>query len=53
MVVVRRRWFQAPWEFRESAVFTAIAVGDICNLGNGYSAYPVHEDYFLDRQDFH
>jgi hypothetical protein len=26
MVVVRRRWFQAPWEFRESFLFTAIAV---------------------------
>lgn len=26
MVVVRRRWFQAPWEFRESALFTAVAV---------------------------
>ena len=26
MVVVRRRWFQAPWEFRESALFTAVSV---------------------------
>ena len=26
MVVVRRRLFQAPWEFRESALFTALAV---------------------------
>ncbi len=25
-MVVRRRWFQAPWEFRESALFTAVAV---------------------------
>ncbi len=26
MVVVKRRWFQIPWEFRESALFTAVAV---------------------------
>ncbi|MEI8185504.1 MAG: cytochrome c biogenesis protein ResB [Chlorobiaceae bacterium] len=26
MAVVRRRWFQTPWEFRESAFFTALAV---------------------------
>jgi len=26
MVVVRRRWFQTPWEFRESALFTAVAL---------------------------
>jgi hypothetical protein len=26
MVVVRRRWFEAPWEFRESALFSAVAV---------------------------
>ncbi len=26
MVVVSRRWFQSPWEFRESALFTAVAV---------------------------
>ncbi len=26
MVVVRRRWFQAPWEFRESSLFTAVAL---------------------------
>ncbi len=26
MVVVRRRWFETPWEFRESALFTAVAL---------------------------
>ncbi|MBV5303130.1 MAG: cytochrome c biogenesis protein ResB [Chlorobium sp.] len=26
MVVVRRRWFQTPWEFRESALFTVVAL---------------------------
>ncbi len=26
MVVVRRRWFQVPWEFRESSIFTALSV---------------------------
>ena len=26
MVVVRRSWFQIPWEFRESALFTAVTV---------------------------
>jgi len=26
MVVVRRRWFQNPWEFKESALCTALAV---------------------------
>jgi hypothetical protein len=26
MVVVRRQWFQYPWEFRESVLFTAVAV---------------------------
>ena len=26
MVDVRRRWFQTPWEFRESALFTALAL---------------------------
>ncbi len=26
MVVVRRRWFQTPWEFRESALFTAVVL---------------------------
>jgi hypothetical protein len=26
MVVARRRWFQIPWEFKESALFTATAV---------------------------
>ncbi len=26
MVVVRRRWFQTPWEFRESFLFSTVAV---------------------------
>lgn len=26
MKVVQRRWFQSPWEFKESALFTAVAV---------------------------
>ncbi|MFZ4524247.1 MAG: cytochrome c biogenesis protein ResB [Chlorobium sp.] len=26
MVVLQRRWFQTPWEFKESALFTAVAV---------------------------
>jgi hypothetical protein len=26
MVVVRRRWFETPWEFRESALFTGVAL---------------------------
>ncbi|MCX6178042.1 MAG: cytochrome c biogenesis protein ResB [Chlorobiales bacterium] len=26
MVVARRRWFQIPWEFKESALFTAVSV---------------------------
>ncbi len=26
MMVVRRQWFQTPWEFRESALFSALAV---------------------------
>ncbi|NTV05984.1 MAG: cytochrome c biogenesis protein [Chlorobiaceae bacterium] len=26
MAVVRRRWFQTPWEFKESVLFTAAAV---------------------------
>ncbi|NMW22386.1 MAG: cytochrome c biogenesis protein [Chlorobiaceae bacterium] len=26
MMVVRRRWFHSPWEFRESALFTALAL---------------------------
>jgi hypothetical protein len=26
MVVVRRRWFKAPWEFKESILFAAVAI---------------------------
>ncbi|NTW68670.1 MAG: cytochrome c biogenesis protein [Chlorobiaceae bacterium] len=46
MVVVRRRWFQSPWEFREAFLVTAIAViaGFIIEyLGAGRGVPSLHQ----------
>jgi len=44
MVVVRRRWFQTPWEFRESSLVAALTVvaGFMLQYATGQGLPPLH-----------